>query len=164
MDLDEAIDKIARAERLSLNQVANKAFRRFVEWDRAPTNRGLVSVPSMLLAKLMAGQTEEGARALGEWAGRELFLPNIKAGYPTLTLERVEKMVRLLGEYGGRFTFDHKVDDGKHIVIVGQKMGKNWSVYYAAAMEAVFGDFLGTKHAEMISDSVCVIEFKARET
>lgn len=163
VDLDEALDKIAREERESLNQVANKAFRKYIEWDKAPTNRGLVSVPSMLLVKLMDDQTEQKAHALGRWAGRELFLPNIKAGYPTLSLERVERMVRMLGEYGGRFTFDHSTDNGKHIITVGQKMGKNWSCYYAGAMEAVFEDFLGKRFAETISDNVCVVEFKPRE-
>lgn len=160
VDLDEAIDKIAAEERVSLNQVANKAFRKYVEWDKAPTNRGLVSVPSMLLVKLMAGHTEGEAHALGRWAGRELFLPNIKAGYPTLSLENVERMVRMLGDYGGRFTFDHRVDDGRHTITVGQKMGKNWSIYYAGAMEAIFEDFLGKKHTETISDNICVVEFK----
>ena len=158
-DLDDAIDKIARDERQSLNQVANKAFRRFVEWDKAPTNRGLVSVPSMLLVKLMDAQTEEKAHELGRWAGRELFLPNIKAGYPKLSLERVEKMIRMLGEYGGRFTIDHRVDGEKHIITVGQRMGRNWSVYYAGAMEAVFEGFLGRKHTATVSDNLCVIEF-----
>jgi len=160
VDLDDSIDMIAKKERLSVNQVANKAFRRYVEWDKAPTNRGLVSVPSILLVKLMAGQTEEKAHDLGRWAGRELFLPNIKAGYPTLSLERVEKMLRMLGEYGGRFTFDHTIDAGKHIITLGQNMGRNWSIYYAGAMEAVFEGFLGKQFNETISDNICVIEFE----
>jgi hypothetical protein len=160
VDLDTALEEIAREERISMNQVANKALRKYVEWDKAPTNRGMVSVPSMLMVKLMAGQTEAKAHELGRWAGRELFLPNLKAGYATLSMERVERLVRMLGEYGGRFTFDHRVSEGKHVITVGQKLGRNWSVYYAGAMETIFGGFLGNKVTETISDNMCVLEFE----
>ena len=161
MDVDDAIKGIAKDERLSINQVANKALRKYVEWDRAPTNRGLVSVPSMLLVKLMAERSEEKAHAMGRWAGRELFLPNLKAGHPTLSLERAERMMRMLGTYGGRFTFDHTVEGGKHIITMGQKMGRNWSAYYAGALETVFEKLLGKILRETISDNMCVVEFEA---
>jgi hypothetical protein len=158
-DIDDAIERIAKEERLSLNQVANKALRRFVEWDKAPSNRGLVSVPSLLLVKLMASQSEAKAHELGRWAGRELFLPNLKAMHPTPSLESAESMMRMLGSYGGRFTFDHTVDGRKHIITIGQKMGRNWSVYYAGALETIFEKLLGKILGETVSENMCVVEF-----
>ena len=161
-DVDEAIAGLAKEDRASLSQIANRALKRYVEWDRAPTNRGLVSVPSRLLVRLMAELGEEKAYELGRWAGKELFLPNVMAGYPTISLERAEKMMRMLGSYGGRFTFDHGVEGGKHVFTMGQKMGRNWSVYYAGALEAIFERFLGKAPKKTISDNMCVVEFKAR--
>jgi hypothetical protein len=161
-DLDDAIARLAREDRVSLSQVANKALRRYVEWDRAPTNRGMVSVPSMLLVKLMAELSGERALELGRWAGKELFLPNLKAGYPTLSLERAEQMMRMLGSYGGRFTFDHGVEGGRHVITMGQKLGRNWSAYYAGALETIFEKFLGKATRVMLSDNMCVVEFKGR--
>jgi hypothetical protein len=160
-DVDDAIVSLAKEDRASLSQIANRALKRYVEWDRAPTNRGLVSVPSMLLARLMAELSEGKAHELGRWAGKELFLPNVMAGYPTMSLERTEKMVRMLGTYGGRFTFDHGVEGGKHIFTVGQKMGRNWSAYYAGALETIFERFLGKAIKRTLSDNMCVLEFKA---
>lgn len=160
-DIDDAIEKIAREDRVSLSQVANRALKRYVEWDKAPTNKGLVSVPSMLLVKLMAELSREKAHALGRWAGEELFVPNLKVGYPTATLERAENMMRMLGTYGGRFNFDHTVERGKHFFTVGQKMGRNWSAYYAGALETIFEPFLGKALKEEVSDNMCVVEFNA---
>ena len=161
-DVDDAIVRLAREDRASLSQIANRALKRYVEWDRAPTNRGLVSVPSMLLVRLMAELNEGKAHELGRWAGKELFLPNVMAGYPTMSLERAEKMVRMLGTYGGRFTFDHAVEGGKHVFTIGQKTGRNWSAYYAGALETIFERFLGKAVKETLSDNMCVVEFKTR--
>jgi hypothetical protein len=162
-DLDDAIERLAKEDRVSLSQVANRALRRYIEWDRAPTNRGMVSVPSMLLVKLMAELSEEKALELGRWAGKELFLPNLKAGYPSLSFERAEQMMRNLGSYGGRFTFDHGVEGGRHVITMGQKMGRNWSAYYAGALETIFERFLGKATKAMVSDNMCVVEFKGRQ-
>jgi hypothetical protein len=158
-DIDDAIERIAKEERISLNQVANRALRRYVEWEMAPSTRGFVSVPSSLLVKLMAEQSEAKAHELGRWAGRELFLPNMRTTYPTLTVESAESMVRMLGGYGGRFTFDHTVERRKHIMTIGRTMGKNWSAYYAGAMEVIFEKFLGKALRETVSENMCVIEF-----
>jgi hypothetical protein len=159
-DVGNAVEKIAREERVSLNQVANRALRRYVEWEKAPSTRGLVSVPSLLLVKLMAGQSEAKAHELGRWAGRELFLPNMRTTYPTLSLESAESMMKMLGTYGGRFTFDHTKEGGKHVMTIGQKMGKNWSQYYAGALEAIFAKLLGKILRETISENMCVVEFE----
>jgi hypothetical protein len=158
-DVGNAIERIAKEERVSLNQVANRALKRYVEWERAPSNRGLVSVPSLLLVKLMADQSETRARELGRWAGRELFLPNLKAMHPTLSLERAEGMMRMLGSYGGRFTFDITVEGKKRIITIGQKMGRNWSLYYAGALETIFEKLLGKILRETVSENMCVVEF-----
>jgi len=162
-DVDEAIVKLAEEDRASLSQVANRALKRYVEWDRAPATRGLVSVPSMLLVRLMAELSEAKAYELGRWAGKELFLPNVTAGYPAMSLERAEKMMRMLGSYGGRFTFDHAVEGEKHIFTMGQKMGRNWSAYYAGAIETVFEGYLGKAMKRTVTDNMCVLEFKAPE-
>jgi len=159
-DVDDDIARLAREDRVSLNQIANKALRRYVEWDRAPTNRGLVSVPSLLLVKLMSELSEQRAHELGRWAGEELFLPNLKAGYPIVSLERAEKLMKMLGTYGGRFTFDHQLESGKHVFTMGQKLGRNWSAYYAGALETIFERFLGKAVREAVTDNMSIVEFK----
>jgi hypothetical protein len=117
---------------------------------------------SFASCQLMAELGEERAHELGKWAGKELFLPNVKSGYPTLSLERAENNVRKLGDYGRRFTFDHWVEEGKHVFTLGQKMGKNWSAYYAGSLESIFESFLGKATKVTLSDNMCVVEFKSR--
>lgn len=160
-DVDDAVEKIAREERLSVNQVINKAVKRYLDWDEATSTRGMVSVPSMVLVKLMEEQDEEGARALGIWAGKELFLPNLKAGHPATSLEKATELMRMLGRYGGRFTFDHTVARGEHVFTIGQNMGKNWSAYYGGALEAIFEGFLGKPVKRVVSANLCVVKFRA---
>ena len=157
--IGDAIERVAKERRVSINQVVNSALRRYVEWDEAISNRGLVSVPSLLLVKLMAEQSEVKAHELGRWAGRELFLPNMKAERATPAVEDAERLMRMLGNHGRRFTFDHTVEGTKHIITIGQKMGRNWSAYYAGALEAIFEKLLGKTLRETISETICVVEF-----
>lgn len=161
-DVDDAVTKLAMEDRVSVSQIANRALRKYVEWDRAPTNRGMVSVPSMLLAKLMAEVSSDRAVELGKWAGKELFLPNLKAGSPTMSLEKAEEYMRMLAGYGGRFTFDHDAEGDRHVLTIGQRMGKNWSAYYAGALETIFERFLGKITKVTLSDNMCVVEFAGK--
>lgn len=160
-DVDNAIEKIAKEERMTLNQVVNQALKKYVLWDRAPATRGMVSVPSMVMVKLMADQNQQKAHELGRWAGKELFLSNLQIGHPVQSLEKADEMMRMLGAYGRRFTFDHTVERGEHIFTIGQKMGKNWSAYYAGALEAILERFLGKSLRETVSANLCVVAFRA---
>jgi len=161
-DVDDSIVRLAREDRVSVSHLANRALKRYVEWDRAQTTEGFVSVPSLLLVKLMAELSEERAHDLGKWAGKQLFLPNLKAGYATLSLERAENSMRMLGDYGKRFTFEHGLEEGMHVFTIGQKMGKNWSAYYAGSLESIFEGFLGKAVKVTLSDNMCVVQFKGR--
>jgi hypothetical protein len=161
-DLDDSIERLASEDRVSVSHLANRALRRYVEWDRARTTEGFVSVPSMLLVKLMAELSEERAHDLGRWAGKQLFLPNLRAGYANLSFEKAENSMRMLGDYGRRFTFEHGFEEGMHTFTIGQKMGRNWSAYYAGSLESIFEGFLGRAVKVTLSDNMCVVQFKGR--
>ncbi|HXW37233.1 MAG TPA: hypothetical protein VEJ36_04955 [Nitrososphaerales archaeon] len=159
-DLDEEIQRISRKDRLSINQVANRALRRFVEWDAAVSTRSLVSVPSKLLVKLMETQTKAGARELGRWAALELFVPNLKAQFASFTLDSAIEGMSRLSAYGGRFEFDHTLSEGNHVIMLRQPFGAKWSEYYAGALEGVFGTALGKKVKLKVTDDICLFEFQ----
>jgi len=159
-DLDEEIQRIAKKERASINQVANRALRRYVEWDSASSTRGLVSVPSALLEKLMESKTPAEARKLGRWAGTELFIPNTKAQFARVTVDTALRNFKMLSVYGGRFGFDHSLADGKHRILIRQALGPAWTSYYAGALEGVFEEFLGKKTKIRVTGDSCLCEFE----
>ena len=160
LEIDKEIERIAKKERISVNRVANRALRRFVDWDNAASTRGMVSVPSRVLVKLMESKTTSEARELGRWAGTQLFIPNLKAQFATPTLDQALSAVRMLDSYGGRFGFDHKAAGKKHIVTIVQPMGENWSAYYAGCLEGIFGDYFKKHPRISVKSTMCVCEFE----
>ena len=156
----DAIQELARKERVSVNLVANRALRRFVEWDASGSTRGLVSIPRELLVKLMDSIGPAKARELGNWAGTALFLPNMKYLSATVSIPVALSGIRMLSQYGSRFGFDHSQQGRKHIVMIRHSMGRSWSAYYAGTLDAIFRDFFGKKLKMKISAEMCVCEFE----
>jgi predicted transcriptional regulator len=159
-DLDDAIQKLAEKERSSANAVVNKALQRFVDWDRASFTRGMVSVPSKLMNRLMSSQTPEEARKLGRWAGTQLFIPNMKAQYATVTTEVAINGMSMLSSYGGRFEFAHKLTGRAHVILIRHSLGPNWSSYYAGSLESIFGEFLKKKLKLRVTADLCICQFE----
>jgi hypothetical protein len=134
-------------------------LRRFVEWDTASSTRGLVSIPALVLVKLMESKSATEARKLGRWAGRELFIPSLKAQYGKLTVEQAIMSISMLASYGARFEFDHSVSGKMHVIMIRQPLGENWSHYFAGSLEGIFGDFFEIKIKLTVTSEVCLCEF-----
>jgi len=158
-DLDESIHRIALKERVSVNFVINRAIRKFIDWDKSPATRGMVSVPSRLVTRLLDHHKPEEARELGKWAGLKLFIPNMKAQYPTVDLEAAIRGVSMLSSYGGRFEFGHTASGTTHTIMIRHSLGRRWSSYYAGALEAIFGEYLRKNVKLRVTESLCLCQF-----
>ncbi len=158
-DLDEAMQKLAKAEGVSVNQLASTALRKYIDWDEASVKTGLVSVPSELLVKLMDTQSIEEARALGRWAGADLFSPYIEYLFAKINLSTAIEGLSMLSRYGSRFSFDHSAEGEKHVIMLRQTMGPKWSSYYAGALEGIFEDRIGKKIKVTVNPHICIAEF-----
>ena len=151
---------MAEKERTSVSAAVNKALQKFVDWDRANATRGMVSVPSKLLNRLMSEQSPEEARKLGRWAGSQLFIPNMKAQYTTVTTEVAVRGMSMLSSYGGRFEFDHRLTGRTHLILIRHSLGRNWSSYYAGALESILGEFLKKKLKLRVTADLCLCQFE----
>ena len=159
-DLDDAIQQLAEKERSSVSALVNKALQRYVDWDRANATRGMVSVPAKVLNRLMSERTPEESRKLGRWAGSQLFIPNMRAQYATVTTEIAVRGISMLSSYGGRFEFDHKLTGRTHVILIRHSLGPNWSSYYAGTLESIFGDFLKKKLKMRVTGELCICQFE----
>jgi len=72
-DADERLRVLADQGDTSVNTLVNRALRKFVEWDAYGEKFGFVTMPNVILVKLMEYLTEEEAREIGGWAGKNLI-------------------------------------------------------------------------------------------
>src|SRR5437667_5438813 len=95
-DIDYQLEKLAHEQRVSVNYFANQALRKFVEWDVFADRLGFVTLPSDIFEKLVGFVTDEQAKELGGWFGKNLAKDLIAFLFKRVDLETSVRSVELL--------------------------------------------------------------------
>jgi hypothetical protein len=143
-ELDRSIQRIAADENLTVNSVVNRTLLRMVEWDHPGMKVGLVSASSTLLGRLLSDKDEEACEELGRWAAREFYVPFIAFLFGEVSVANSLDFFARASRYG-EFTFGETGDSGKHILILKQTFGQNWTYYFSGVMGELFHGVLGKR-------------------
>jgi hypothetical protein len=160
-DVDEHLRQLAEEQRVSVNLLANKALRRFTEWDAYGEKFGFLSIPSGLFAKLMDYLTNEQAKELGEWVGRDLVKEYVMFWFKDMSTETVlEAFPRLFARYSRSFDYEERNEGPNHVAILKHNRGMKWSLYYGAVVEAMFRELVHQPVRVERSDNQIVARFR----
>jgi len=119
--------------------LANKALRRYVEYDVLAEKFGFITISKALLKTLFALMTEEKARELGRKSGGEAGPGFVTFWYKKSDLENTIKAIgKVTSEYGRNFSFDSSFDGKIHVLIMRHESGKNASAYYGESVKSIF--------------------------
>ena len=145
-DIDFQLEKLAHEQRVSVNYFANQALRKFVEWDVFADRLGFVTLPSDIFEKLVGFTTDEQAKELGSWFGRNLAKDLIAFLFKRVDLETSVRALELLGpRYGKAFRFEYTNDGHLTTVILNHGFGRKASVFYSEAVKALLKDLVNTQ-------------------
>lgn len=162
-DVDEALEKLAQERGESVNAIVGRALRKLVEWDRLAGSAGLVLISPVTLAKLMESQSQEQARALGEFVGDDVWKPIIISRFGEVTLDSVLKSIELIGRYMGRFNFIYSTEGTKRLITIRHSGGLNWSNFYVGAATSLFSGVLGVEIRPTLTEELASIEYEIPE-
>src|SRR5437867_5922501 len=138
-DTIDKLNDISEKERVSVNVLANRALRRYVEYDVPGEKFGLITISKALLKTLFALMTEEQARELGRKSGNEAGPAFVTFWYKKFDLENTIKAIgKVMSEYGRTLSFDSSFDGKTHVLVMRHETGKNASAYYAELVKAIF--------------------------
>jgi len=138
-DTIDGLHAISEKERINVNALANKALRKYVEYDVLAEKFGLITISKALLKTLFALMTEEQARELGRKSGREAGPGLVTFWYKKFDLESAMKAIaKVTSEYGRNFSFDSSFDGKTHVLVMRHESGRNASAYYGESVKAVF--------------------------
>src|SRR5437016_5138183 len=133
-DIDFQLEKLAHEQRVSVNYFANQALRKFVEWDVFADRLGFVTLPSDIFEKLVGYTTDEQAKELGSWFGKNLAKDLIAFLFKRVDLETSVRALELLGpRYGKAFRFEYTNDGHLTTVILNHGFGRKASLFYSEA-------------------------------
>ena len=159
-ETDIAIAKYAEEEGTSVNFIANKALKAFIEWHAVTKKVGLCSVAAPLLSKLIECHDEEKCRELGSWAAKETIRPLAEYLFGQVTLESALEVLKKFGQYGSRFEIAESTDGHFHSLLLKHSLGKKWSVFYSGLMETLFKSILGKNVVINRSEEFCVVKIE----
>ncbi|OLB46342.1 hypothetical protein AUI07_04645 [archaeon 13_2_20CM_2_53_6] len=144
-DIDYQLEKLAHEQRVSVNYFANQALRKFVEWDVFADRLGFVTLPSDIFEKLVGFVTDEQAKELGGWFGKNLAKDLIAFLFKRVDLETSVRALELLGpRYGKAFRFEYTNDGHLTTVILNHGFGRKASLFYGEAVKALLKDLVNT--------------------
>ncbi len=139
----EVIEKLtleAEAQELSVNVIANRALRKYVDWDIVGERFRIISTSTSLLAKMMTWVPEEYARELGRSQWLQEWRTMATSSYPGKGAEAGLRIFELFGRYGRRFHVDRATSGPSGVLALLHGMGRKWSLFYEGMMEAMLGD------------------------
>jgi hypothetical protein len=145
-DVDDKLGGLSSEGRVSMNQIANKALRRYVEWEANAEKFGTVTTSASTIRKFFDYLTVDQAKEMGSWWGENQAPGIITFWFKKFDFDSVLKALEFLGaQYGRAFTSDYSFDGKSHTLIVKHDMGLKASIFYAEAVKSAFSHLgLGT--------------------
>ena len=159
-DLDSALSKRATAERLSFSSLAAKCLRRYVEWDVAAPEFGVVASPRLLLNELWRTMSEGDLEGLGRRIARDVVGPGTQYMMGEFNTANAIEVLRRASIYGRNFGFDMMDgrDSRNHVLVLKHDQGMLWSRYYLGILDETFRVLLGQKLKVTVTDDLCVAQ------
>src|SRR3989442_2277880 len=163
-DADQRLRNLASQGDTSVNTLVNRALRKFVEWDAYGEKFGFITLPSAMLVKLMDCLSDEEARELGVWAGKNLVKEYITFWFKEVTPETLlEGFPKLLAKYGRAFAFEELEEGVRRTIILKHRSGAEWSTFYEEAIRTSLRENLGPDFKVEKSENQVVVRLRLYE-
>jgi len=159
-EVDGALHALAAEEGVSVNFLVNRALRKLVEWDSYAERFGVVSLPGAQVERMMDYLSEEQARELGEWVGRNLVKEFLTFWFKDVSARTLlQSYPRLSSQYGRLFEYQERAEGGRWTIVLKHGRGRKWSQYYEALLAGMFREILGLEPALESTDGQVVARF-----
>ena len=127
-EVDALLRRLAGEERVSVNHLVNRSLRRLVEWDALADKFGVISLPASLVRRMMEYLTEEEAREMGQWVGRELVREFLTFWFKEISEQNVlREYPRLNALYGKSFEYEEHQEGDRFVIILKHSAGRKFA-------------------------------------
>lgn len=139
--VDEFLRRTADREGVSVNFLVTKALRKLVEWDAYAEKFGVVSVPQSLVARAMDYLSDDQARELGAWYGKNLVKEFVTFWFKEASLQTLfVGFPRLASRYGKAFEYEERREGPRWLLVLKHGQGRKWSLFYEELLKGVLED------------------------
>lgn len=136
----ETIDKLKKeADRqdVSLNTLANKVFKRYVDWGMFESQVGMVPVARPILDALFKKFSSDEIVDLAEKVGKGIVRDIAKFMKGSMDLDSFMSWFETRMKMSN-FEMNHSVRNNTSTYIIRHDLGRNWSLYHKTVLELIF--------------------------
>jgi len=163
LEIEKTLQHFSSVEQVSVNQLINRALKRWVEWDYYSERFGYTSLPTAVLPKMMKYISEEEAAELGRWTAQNVTKEFVVFWFKEFSVKTLLNGVALLSsKYANRWDYEYVYDTEKHvhILVLTHGMGRKWSIYYENLLRTAF-EMLSQKIEPEVMENQLVVRIPA---
>lgn len=136
-EIIEKLKKEAVRQDVSLNVLANKVFKRYVDWGMFESQVGMVPVARPILDALFKKFDEDEIIDLAQKVGRDIVSDIAKFMKGSMDLDSFMSWFETRMKISN-FDMNHSLQNDTHTYIIKHDLGRNWSLYHKTVLELIF--------------------------
>lgn len=138
-EIIEKLKKEAERQDVSLNVLANKVFKRYVDWGMFEAQVGMIPVARPILDALFKKFDDRETIELAQKVGKDIVRDIAKFMKGSINLESFMSWFETRMKTSN-FDMNHSTHNDTHTYIIKHELGKNWSLYHKTVLELIFHD------------------------
>jgi hypothetical protein len=147
---DEALQEVAEAKGYTLSNLLNKLVTDYLEFSRIAEQMDSVIVSESTMRGFLSYLTLEECRENGLSLGSSVSNQMLLLGGKPRSIESIDAVIDILGEYAGWFKCLHHGEGLKGYYYIQNGLGEKWCMF----LEGYFMGLVGSFGAESIIESV----------
>lgn len=159
-DVIKKLKKEAARQDVSLNVLANKVFKRYVDWGMFESQVGMVPVARPILDALFKKFSNDEIIDLADKVGKGIVRDIAKFMKGSMDLDSFMSWFETRMKMSN-FEMNHSVQNDTHIYIIRHDLGQNWSLYHKTVLELIFHNIFQKPIKIEINERMFEISFSA---
>lgn len=160
-DLDNLLQKDAKAKRMSVNSLLTAMITKYAEWDRHAEKFGFVSLTRDGLRLILEAADDEKLSQIGKDHGKTTNKEFLMFWFKRINMESFLEGTLLWCKYAGVAEYDLETDGRNYTVTFHHEIGEKWSNFLGHVISQGIESELGLNPKLDFSKNSIIIKFFA---
>lgn len=160
-ELDDILEKDAKAHRTSVNGLISSIMVKYTEWDRYAERFGQVSLALPLFRALLDLADENALATLAEQHGVEGTKEIISFWFKKINLETLLRLIFIESEYANLLEAEIENEGRDYTISIHHEYGKKWSTYLERYLDIMIRTYLKVIPQLETTENIVTLRFQA---
>ena len=160
-ELDDILEKDAKAHRTSVNGLISSIMAKYAEWDRYTERFGQVSLALPMFRALLDLADENALAKLAERHGVEGAKEITSFWFKKINLETLLRFISIESEYANLLEVEIENEGRDYTISIHHEYGKKWSTYLEHYLDIMIRTYLKAIPQLETTENTVTLRFQA---